>query len=92
MTFDRRFGNSYSLRYLVEGCGMRALYGEDCTHMDACRYVLASRTSLDGLEPALPTPVPDTQTETHAQPEPAAAQAACRRSYRVKPMLCFLSS
>jgi hypothetical protein len=46
MTFDRRFGNSYSLRYLVDGCGQRALYGEDCSKMTACEYIIASRMPL----------------------------------------------
>ena len=69
MTFDRRFGNSFSLRYLVEGCGTRALYGEDCQQMDACEYVLVSRTSLEHLQPLAPVLVPLVPTSAALPPE-----------------------
>jgi hypothetical protein len=69
MTFDRRFGNSFSLRYLVEGCGIRALYGEDCERMGACEYVLVSRTSLEHLEPRAPLRVPLVPTFAALPPE-----------------------
>src|SRR5579871_5437089 len=38
-TYDRRFLNGTDLRYLVEGCGERALYGETCGTSE-CAYVL----------------------------------------------------
>ena len=46
MTLDRRYANGYSLRYVVDGCGTRALYAEDCRQMSACRYLIASRMAL----------------------------------------------
>lgn len=41
-TIDRRYANSTSVRYVVEGCGKRGLYVEDCTNTSACRYLLVS--------------------------------------------------
>lgn len=43
--FERDATNITSLRYLVEGCGQRGLYVEQCG-TDTCRYFLASRLSL----------------------------------------------
>lgn len=41
-TIDRRYANSASVRYVVEGCGHRALYVEDCSRESTCRYLLVS--------------------------------------------------
>jgi len=43
--FERDATNVTTLRYLVEGCGQRGLYVEQCG-TDTCRYFLASRLSL----------------------------------------------
>ncbi len=42
LTFDRRYANSASVRYVVDGCGKRALYAETCESYPACRYLLLS--------------------------------------------------
>ncbi len=53
-TVDRRYANSTSVRYVVEGCGRRALYVEDCAQPDACRYLLVSLVSLSPRAPEPP--------------------------------------
>jgi hypothetical protein len=42
LTFDRRYANSASVRYVVDGCGKRALYAETCEAYPTCRYLLLS--------------------------------------------------
>jgi hypothetical protein len=69
MTLDRHDEGSFSLRYLVEGCGTRALYGEDCTHPDTCRYVLVSRMPVDDLERLAPVTVPPSSPRPALPPE-----------------------
>lgn len=44
-TYNRRALNASVLRYLIEGCGQRALYGEMCG-VETCAYLLASRFSF----------------------------------------------
>jgi hypothetical protein len=39
---DRRYANSTSARYVIEGCAKRSLYVEDCADLPACRYLLVS--------------------------------------------------
>jgi hypothetical protein len=39
---DRRGANGNALRYVLEGCGKRALYLEDCVQYPTCRYLLVS--------------------------------------------------
>jgi hypothetical protein len=41
-TIDRRYANAASVRYVIEGCGHRALYVEDCSRESSCRYLLVS--------------------------------------------------
>lgn len=41
-TLDRRYANSASVRYVIEGCGHRALYVEDYSRETSCRYLLVS--------------------------------------------------
>lgn len=53
-TMDRRYANSTSLRYAIEGCGKRALYVEDCTNMAACRYLLVGIVPLAASTPPPP--------------------------------------
>lgn len=52
MTFDRRYSNSASLRYLVEGCGQRAMYAETCETYPHCRYLLASVIAVPSAVPS----------------------------------------
>lgn len=55
-TVDRRYANSASVRYVIEGCGHRALYVEDCTRESSCRYLLVSVVPLTKAAPVAPTP------------------------------------
>lgn len=52
---DRRYANSTSARYVVEGCAKRGLYVEDCADLPACRYLLVSLVpTAAGAAPAAP--------------------------------------
>ncbi len=42
LALDRRYMNSTTARYVVEGCGRRALYVEACEIGPLCRYLLVS--------------------------------------------------
>ncbi len=42
LTFDRRYANTATARYVVEGCGKRALYAETCEDYPSCRYLVLS--------------------------------------------------
>ena len=42
LTLERRFANTASARYVVEGCGKRALYAETCEAYPSCRYLVLS--------------------------------------------------
>ncbi len=42
MTMDRRYANGSALRFIVDGCGRRALYAESCEEYPICRYLLVS--------------------------------------------------
>lgn len=42
LTMDRRYANGSALRYIVDGCGRRALYAESCEDYPVCRYLLVS--------------------------------------------------
>jgi hypothetical protein len=42
LTFDRRYANTATVRYVIEGCGKRALYAETCEDYPRCRYLLLS--------------------------------------------------
>ncbi len=48
LTFPLRYLNSVGIRYVVEGCGVRALYAETCESYPVCRYLLVSKFSLSG--------------------------------------------
>jgi hypothetical protein len=39
---DRRYSNSVTARYVIEGCARRGLYVEDCADASTCRYLLVS--------------------------------------------------
>ncbi len=39
---ERQFSNSTTARYVIEGCGKRALYVENCEDLPVCRYLLVS--------------------------------------------------
>jgi hypothetical protein len=80
MKLDRRFANGVSLRYIVEGCGTRALYAEDCSRSSTCEYALASRQSLDTVTPIGPAVVPVVSTP----PSPLPAELA-GLSVRIEP-------
>ncbi len=43
MAFDRRYANSSSLRYVIEGCGTRGTYAEACQAYPQCRYLLVAK-------------------------------------------------
>jgi hypothetical protein len=43
MAFDRRYANSSSLRYVIEGCGVRGTYAEACQSYPQCRYLLVAK-------------------------------------------------
>lgn len=59
LTLERRYANTATARYVVEGCGRRALYAETCEDYPHCRYLMLS------LVPLTPPPAP-------APPEPSA--------------------
>jgi hypothetical protein len=48
--YARPYSNSTSLRYLVEGCGQRALYSESCSS-EPCSYFLVLRYSMSTAGP-----------------------------------------
>lgn len=50
LTFDRRYANSASIRYVVEGCGQRATYAETCENYPHCRYLLVSAVPIRSAE------------------------------------------
>jgi hypothetical protein len=55
LDFPREYANSAQPRFVVQGCGVRALYAEDCREAPRCRYLLLSVLTLGG--PAVgPTP------------------------------------
>jgi hypothetical protein len=49
MTFRREYANNAQPRYVVQGCGKRAVYAEDCGHYPRCTYLATSVLSLDAL-------------------------------------------
>lgn len=51
LTFDRRYANSASPRYVFEGCGERALYAETCEDYPRCRFLLLSRVRVSPAPP-----------------------------------------
>jgi len=58
MVFRREYANVAQPRYVVQGCGRRAVYAEDCGHYPRCTYLAVSVVSLEelgrGAEPAAP--------------------------------------
>jgi hypothetical protein len=42
LTLERRYANTSAPRYVIEGCGKRALYAESCEDYPHCRYLLLS--------------------------------------------------
>jgi hypothetical protein len=48
LVFDRRYANTASVRYVIEGCGQRATYAESCQTYPQCRYLLLSVVSIPG--------------------------------------------
>ncbi|NOU28568.1 MAG: hypothetical protein HOO96_11740 [Polyangiaceae bacterium] len=46
MAFDRRYANSSSLRYVIEGCGTRGTYAEACQSYPQCRYLLVAKVPM----------------------------------------------
>ena len=46
LTLERRYANTASARYVVEGCGVRALYAETCEAYPSCRYLQLSSVPL----------------------------------------------
>jgi hypothetical protein len=52
---DRRFANGIAARVVVEGCGKRGLYVEDCSEdMEHCEYLLVSLIDIPGAPKAAP--------------------------------------
>jgi hypothetical protein len=56
LAFDRRYSNAASVRYVIEGCGKRAVYAETCEDYPRCRYLLLSVVPVP--VPLVPAPVP----------------------------------
>lgn len=54
LDFSREYANSAHARFVVQGCGVRALYAEDCREYPRCRYLLLSVLTLG----AAPVPSP----------------------------------
>jgi hypothetical protein len=54
LDFSRDYANSAQPRFVVQGCGVRALYAEDCREYPRCRYLLLSVLTLGA--PAVPSP------------------------------------
>lgn len=42
LVLERRYANTAAPRYVMEGCGKRALYAETCEDYPHCRYVMLS--------------------------------------------------
>ena len=51
LTFERRYANGASPRYVFEGCGKRALYAETCQDYPRCRYLMLSLVALPSEPP-----------------------------------------
>lgn len=82
LTLERRYVNLASARYVVEGCGTRALYAETCEAYPSCRYLLLStvavpqpRASASTLVP-VPSAVPSAAAPTPSASVPTAAPSA----------------
>lgn len=46
LRLERRYANTAVPRYVVEGCGKRALYVETCEDYPRCRYLVVSVVPL----------------------------------------------
>ena len=53
-TMDRRSSNNTGVRYVIEGCGKRGLYVEDCKDESACRYLLVGIVPVAASAPWRP--------------------------------------
>ncbi len=54
-TMTRKYVNSTSARYVVEGCEKRALYVETCETYPSCRYLIVSLLDLGTLAKGAPS-------------------------------------
>lgn len=70
LTLERRYANTASARYVVEGCGTRALYAETCESYPSCRYLLLSTVAVPHAAGSTLVPI------SSAPPTPPAASAA----------------
>jgi len=46
LMLERRYANTAAPRYVMEGCGKRALYAETCEDYPHCRYLMLSTTPV----------------------------------------------
>jgi hypothetical protein len=56
LTLERRYANTAAPRYVIEGCGKRALYAETCEDYPRCRYLLLSVLPLPSAPASAPSP------------------------------------
>ncbi len=56
LTLERRYANTASARYVVEGCGKRALYAETCEAYPSCRYLVLSILAISTEPPPAASP------------------------------------
>lgn len=52
LTLERRYANTATARYAIEGCGKRALYAETCEDYPRCRYLILSVMPVPEAAPA----------------------------------------
>lgn len=74
LTLERRYANTAAARYVVEGCGTRALYAETCEAYPSCRYLLLSTVALPRAQVALP--IPSAAPTSSASPAPPGSAPA----------------
>lgn len=48
LTFNRDYANVAQPRYVIDGCGKRAVYAEACEEYPRCRYVAISISPVPG--------------------------------------------
>lgn len=81
LTLERRYANTAAPRYVIEACGVRALYAEACENYPQCRYLLLSKVELAPRAAAswttVPMPAPAVPSAS-AAPVPSSAPSAPR--------------
>ena len=81
LTMDRRYANGSALRFIVDGCGKRALYAESCEEYPVCRYLLVSVIPVPvyagpPAPGAAPSSAPSPSGSTNVWPPPGSWPAA----------------